>query len=172
MSNNLAENQQEDETQDVTEEAPKKGKKAEKRVPALFVNRRHNAEHATGRHEIIVPVGVTKNDALDPNYLVNVAKFFKEHHEVRMVWEDGSFILWGLVTHVTQFTVTVHPLNELKMQASALQVLHIDGYRIKYNGSHHKWVVIDSNNHIISKEHSSRDAAMKWLSSHQKAIAR
>ena len=124
-------------------------------------------------HQAFIPHGVTLKSVLDPNYWCNVADLINEQDEIRLVWYDGTLVVWCYVKTKTPTTLTLLPIQKLELEPVAKGTIEVGEYLVKWQSPHKEfqYVVMDKKKNIVLKGFDTKGKAMDAAEDLVKKIA-
>jgi hypothetical protein len=128
----------------------------------LSESRLQLAEYYFSDYAVVLPAGVSLDDALKPEFWAHVTKRFRQYDMIRLVPEDGSFFAEVLVVIAAPNFVKLKLLRDVPLTDDAEAPAANDLAYAEWGGPHDKWRVIrDSDKQVLHKQLPDKLAAQK-----------
>jgi hypothetical protein len=135
--------------------------------------RLQRAEHYCVQYAVVLPGGVTLDQAMEPDYWAHVGKNLRQHDTIRLIPEDGSFFAEALVLTSGPGFAKLKMLRQLSLEEDGEPVAATLDFFTKYNGPHDKHVVIRrSDGEKLKTGFATKPEAQRWLDEHAAAVNR
>jgi hypothetical protein len=135
--------------------------------------RLQRAEHYCVAYAVVLPGGVTLDQAMKPEYWAHVGKNLRQHDTIRLIPEDGSYFAEALVLDSGPGFAKLKMLRHVSLEENGEAVAETVDFFVKYNGPHDKWSVIRrSDGEKLKTGLAAKPDAQRWLDDHLAAINR
>lgn len=140
---------------------------------SLPPNRLQRAEHYCVNYAVVLPGGVTVDEALKPEYWAHVGKQLRQHDTVRIIPEDGGMFVEALVLSSGSGFAKLKVLRQISLEEDGEPVAETIDLFVKFNGPHDKWTVIRrSDGTKLKTGCETKVIAEGWMSNHLATIGR
>ena len=147
--------------------------KKEPQIPQLSPARFKGGEYVRSVWIAIAEQEHTREHFKDRNYWSHASQKLKPYDHIEVVRDDGTLYAEYLVLEVGRGWANVHELayhSLTSKDVAQTQVANIQGYEIKWNGPHNKWIVVrEVDQAKIHEQCATREEATLWLTEHLKA---
>ena len=124
-------------------------------------------------YAVDVPVNVSVEDILVPEYWRNVGEKLKPFDEIKVVAEDGSWYAWLLVLSAARLWAKVALIvhQDLKEARKDMPLTDDENHEVKWKGPTQKYVVTRKSDGASLKEgFQTQLEGWQWLDGHLKSL--
>lgn len=138
----------------------------------LSESRLQLAEYYFSTYAVVLPNGVTLEDALKPEFWVHVSKRFRQYDMIRIVPEDGSYFAEALIAVLAPNYVKLRLLRSVSLEDDGEAVPDKDLAYAEWGGPHDKWRVIrETDKTVLHKQLPSKMAAQQAAAAYTNLVS-
>jgi hypothetical protein len=123
-------------------------------MPApISPGRLQNAAHYYASYAVVLPFGLSFEDALKPEFWAHCAPKLRQHDLIRLIPEEGTYFAELLVLSSGRGFVNVKTLRHVSLGAEDLDASNVsDLVEVKWRGPHSKWSIVRNSDSTVLKE--------------------
>lgn len=144
----------------------------QKRITMIQESRFKLAQYDRQDWVVNCEYGTTTEDILDPGYWALVAKLMKPYDHIEARAEDGSWIVYLVVTGCDRAWARVAVDRTLKLTTPDVAQTQTVKHRVEWKGPQYKYSVIRvADSEKLRDGFVSKDEAYVWLREHERVVA-
>lgn len=127
-------------------------------------NRLQRAEHYFSAYAVVIPAGISLEDALEPGYWAHVAPRLRQHDLIRILPEEGGYFAEAVVLSAGRGFAKLFLLRNVPLEGEDQSNVN-DLVEVKWRGPHSKWSIVRKSDDavlrdgIVEKGDAMREAA-------------
>jgi hypothetical protein len=108
----------------------------------LTPSRLQTAAHYFTNYAVVLPDGVSFDDALDPGFWAHLGDKLRQHDTIRVIPEDGTYFAELLVIAAGRGFAKVKTLRHVGLTDDEISETEVpEGIVVKWRGPHAKWCI-------------------------------
>lgn len=137
-------------------------------------NRLQPTGHYRTFYDVVLPGGVSIEEALKPEYWAHVGAKLKQHDSITIFPEDGSRFVEAIVLTAGRGFANLRAVREAVLADDDTEMPEDNAsLKVKWDGPHNKYVVIRrSDGEKLKTGFAAKLDAQRWLDDHLAAQAR
>lgn len=136
-------------------------------------------DYASTRYDARIPVGVSKDDILRPEFWAHHAKDLRPFDEIRARAVDGSWVsylmvldcsrTWARVMQMSHFNLTTSDVSLTQSSENEVAAM-VAAHEVRYRGAAKFSVIRKSDEALIKEGIASKIEAQAWLEDHARKM--
>lgn len=119
----------------------------------LTPGRLQNAAHYYASYAVVLPAGLSFEEALKPEFWAHLAGRLRQHDTIRIIPEEATYFAELLVLSAGRGFVNVKTLRHVPLGEDEIDSSNVnDLVEVKWRGPHSKWSIVRRSDGAVLKE--------------------